>query len=240
MQRFFEVDALRGVAVMAMIAFHALFALDFLAGYSFAIGSGLFLLTGRFASVAFIFLVGLSLTLSYNRAVKKLRGFALFAKYLFRGLRIFSLGMAITLISFLYIPQYAIFFGVLQCIGLSIILAFPFLRWKGANFFLGWLFIIAGIFLWGVSVQTPWFLWLGLRPALFQSLDYFPLLPWFGLVLLGIFAGNELYPNGKRSFSLPDLSFNPGIRLISLIGRHSLIIYFLHFPVLIGAVLLLG
>ncbi len=243
--RFFEIDALRGIAVIAMIAFHALFALNFLAGYCFELNSGLFLLMGRFASVAFIFLVGISLTLSYNKAKKHKQSIAIFSKYLFRGLWIFFLGLLITLITFLAFPEFPVLFGVLQCIGLSIILAFPFLafrRLKGNAeiFFLGWLFITAGVFLSEISIQTPWLLWLGLKPIGFQTLDYFPLLPWFGLVLLGIFAGNILYPDGKRSFVLSDASPNPLIALFSFLGRYSLVIYFLHFPILVAIVELLA
>ena len=243
--RFFEIDALRGIAVIAMIAFHFLFALNFLAGYSFELSSGLFLLMGRFVAIVFVFLVGISLTLSYNRAKKNLKGFSLFSKYLCRGVWIFFFGMVITLITFLFSPQYTVFFGVLQCIGLSIIFAFPFLEFRvlkgrATAFFLGWIVIIAGFFLAGISIQSPWLLWIGLRPIGFQSFDYFPLLPWFGLVLLGIFAGNVFYLNGKRSFKLPSLGANPLIAFFSFLGRHSLIIYFLHFPVLIGLVELLA
>ena len=141
--------------------------------------------------------------------------------------------------------QYAVFFGVLQCIGISVILAFPFLAFRflkgrAATFFIGWIFILPGLFLWGLSFQFPWLLWLGLKPAGFQSFDYFPLLPWFGLVLLGIFAGNVFYPNGKRSFLLPEAKANPLIAFFSFLGRHSLIIYFLHFPILIALATLLA
>ncbi len=239
--RFFEIDTLRGIAVIAMIAFHFLFVLNFFAGYSFELSSGIFLLMGRFASVAFVFLVGISLTLSYNRAKKNKKGMDLFSKYLSRGVWIFFLGMIITLITFLFYSQYAVFFGILQCIGISIIIAFPFLVFRplknrAVTFFLGWLVIIAGFFLAELSIQSHWFLWLGLAPVGFQSFDYFPLLPWFGLVLLGLFAGNIFYPNGKRSFTLPGIETNPLIVLFSFLGRHSLIIYFLHFPMLIGLV----
>ncbi len=243
--RFFEIDALRGIAVIAMIAFHFLFALNFLAGYSFELTSGILLLMGRFAAIAFIFLVGISLTLSYNRTKKHKHGIDLFCKYLSRGVWIFFLGLIIALITFLFSPQYTVFFGVLQCIGISIILAFPFLAFKflkgrATNFFLGWIIIIAGFFVSGILIQSPWLLWIGLRPIGFQSFDYFPLFPWFGLVLLGIFAGNVFYPDGKRSFLLPNIQANPLIAFFSFLGRHSLIIYFLHFPVLIGLVKLLA
>ena len=90
------------------------------------------------------------------------------------------------------------------------------------------------------SFPFPWLLWLGLKPFGFQSFDYFPMLPWFGVILLGVFAGNLLYPNGKRAFRFPNFPPNPLVRLLTFLGRHSLVIYFLHVPVLVAAVLLLA
>ncbi|MCX6818607.1 MAG: heparan-alpha-glucosaminide N-acetyltransferase domain-containing protein, partial [Candidatus Aenigmarchaeota archaeon] len=62
---------------------------------------------------------------------------------------------------------------------------------------------------------------------------YFPILPWFGVILIGIFFGNKLYPNAKRSFNIIDLSKFRIIKLLSFLGRHSLFIYLLHQPVII-------
>ena len=42
--------------------------------------------------------------------------------------------------------------------------------------------------------------------------DYYPLLPWFGFALLGIWAGRRLYPGGMRCFALPDLAHVAPIR----------------------------
>ncbi len=238
--RFFEIDALRGLAVIAMIAFHVLFALNFLAGYSFDLRNGLFLAIGRFAATAFVFLVGLSLTISYSRARQEKTGSDLFKKYLFRGIKIFCLGLAITGITFLSFPEFAVVFGVLHCIGLSIVIAFPFIRKGRTSLLLGLFLAIAGLWVAEFSFPFPWLLWLGLKPVGFQSFDYFPLLPWFGVILLGIFAGNLLYPNGKRAFQLPGFPPNPVVRLLCFLGRHSLVIYFLHVPVLVAAVQLLA
>ena len=125
MERFWEVDALRGLAVIAMVAFHILFDLNYFAGYHFSIDSGILLLLGRFASVTFVFLAGLALTLSYNKAAIHMGQKDLFKKYLFRGLKIFGLGLIITAITYIFFPQEFIVFGVLHLIGISIILAFP-------------------------------------------------------------------------------------------------------------------
>ena len=100
-----------------------------------------------------------------------------------------------------------IVFGVLHCIGLSIILAYPLIRFRIPALVLGILCIIIGVFLrTTVTVDFPWLLWLGFTPSQFYTLDYFPLLPWFGVVLIGVFLGNSLYQNNKRKFSLKDHS----------------------------------
>ena len=66
---------------------------------------------------------------------------------------------------------------------------------------------------------------------LYQA-DYFPLLPWFGIVLLGIFVGQLLYPGGARRFNLPNLGGGSGMKELVWLGRHSLIIYLIHQPFL--------
>jgi uncharacterized membrane protein len=70
--------------------------------------------------------------------------------------------------------------------------------------------------------------------------DYYPVLPWFGLALLGIFTGYSLYPQGVRRFSLPDGSAFPPFQALRFLGRHSLLIYVIHQPILIGLLMALG
>ncbi len=239
MKRFWEVDALRGLAVIAMIAFHFLFDLNYFAGYHFSIDFGILLLFGRFASVTFVFLAGLALTLSYNKAAIHMGRKDLFKKYLFRGLKIFGLGLIITAITYFFFPQEFIVFGVLHLIGISIILAFPLICRPKLAAKLGILILVMGIILGGFTAGFPWLVWLGLRPHNFVSFDYFPLLPWFGVMLLGLAAGHNLYPNGKRDFKLPNLNNSLVARFLSFLGRHSLAIYFIHQPILVGLIFFL-
>ena len=87
-QRFWEVDMLRGIAVLMMITFHLLFDLNYLGIVSFNIQGGPLWFFGRLTAFIFIFLVGASLKLSYMRTV--LIGYhgRLLFKYVRRGLRI--------------------------------------------------------------------------------------------------------------------------------------------------------
>jgi uncharacterized membrane protein len=66
--------------------------------------------------------------------------------------------------------------------------------------------------------------------------DYYPLTPWFGVALLGVFAGYTLYPHGQPRFTWPDLSSVSIVRGLRFLGRHSLLIYLCHQPILFGLV----
>jgi uncharacterized membrane protein len=186
-------------------------------------------------STTFLLLVGISLTVSYSRAQKNLSKQRLPLKFLRRGAGVFGLGLLITLVTWVYPHDGYIVFGVLHCIGLSILLAYPFIRFRNLPLILGILFVVLGVFLRiTVVVDFPWLVWLGFVPFHFYTLDYFPLLPWFGVVLIGVFLGNSLYQNNKRNFSLKDYSQFIGSRGLCFLGRHSLIIYLLHQLIIVG------
>ncbi len=237
--RYWELDFIRGLAVIAMALFHLLFDLNYFAGQSFSLDSGIWFFVGRFSGTAFIFLAGVSLTLSYSR-VSGLSQKQINSGFLRRGLKIFLYGMAITVFTLLAFPQETILFGVLHLIGLSIILSAPFLKLRGKeNLFLGTVIIVLGLIVSTMRFGFPWLLWLGLTPLNFITFDYFPLLPWFGLVLLGIFFGKLLYPRGKRKIEIVDFSKSILVRAVCFIGRNSLPIYFLHQPIIVAIILLI-
>ena len=230
---------MRGIAVVAMVLYH--FSYDLAYFGFFGVGffrSGLGLETGRAIGTSFIFLAGLSLTLSYQRAlVRQPSGRKLFRKYLGRGVRIFSYGLLITFLTWIFVPREMIVFGVLHLIGASIVLAYPFLGLRLPSAALGAGCIFIGSYLRNFDADHPWLAWLGIRPDFFM-LDYWPIFPWFGVVLLGISVGNVLYGNGeKRTVRAPPL---PAIRPLAFLGRHSLPVYLVHQPILLATLVLLG
>ncbi|MCK4634524.1 MAG: DUF1624 domain-containing protein [Candidatus Aenigmarchaeota archaeon] len=229
--RFYEIDYLRGAAILMMIIFHFFYDLKFLKIFYFE--STLFWwLFPRLIATMFIFLVGVSLSISYSRTRKKSEK-EILKKYLSRGLVIFFWGLVITLATKVLIGEGFIIFGILHLIGLSIILAYPFLRYRTLNLYIGTGLIFLGWYLATFRFPFSSLLWLGFVPSVFYTIDYFPLLPWFGLVLIGMFFGNTLYPQGKRSFNVREIK-TPVTDLLGLLGRNSLKIYIIHQPVLIA------
>ena len=235
-ERYWEIDLLRGIAIVAMIAYHIFYDLNFFGVYRFYLNSTIFKIFLYPIGTTFLLLVGISLTLSYNRVKKSLSKKQLIKKFVFRGFKIFSLGLIITLVTFLFLDEGFIIFGILHCIGISIILSMFFIRYQLLNLFLGFSFLFIGLFLQTMSFNFSWLLWLGFIPSNFYTVDYFPLLPWFGVILIGIFFGNLLYPNYKRKFKIKDFSYSKPVKMLCFLGKNSLIIYFLHQPIIVGVI----
>ena len=82
-----------------------------------------------------------------------------------------------------------IFFGVLHFIFIASILGLAFLRFYWVNLGLGSLLILLGLTLQYPLFDHPWLQWVGLMTHKPITEDYVPLLPWFGVVLLGLFLG---------------------------------------------------
>ena len=233
-KRFWEIDVVRTVAIIIMIAFDVLYVLAELRIQNTGVPGmpyGFWWWIARVNASVFIFLAGVSLTISQARSSKKMSSFMI------RGLQIFGWGMAITLLTWLIFPEKYVRFGILHFFGIAFILAPFFTRFRFINLILGAALLAAGIYLLEqrVFVDFPWLLWLGLMPHGFSTIDYFPLLPWFGLFLVGMFGGKMLYPQGNRRFGIPEFS-HPVASALTLPGRHPLVMYIAHWPILIGVI----
>ena len=236
--RLWEVDFLRGLAIVSMVIFHLAYDLEYFRIYEIDLSHGFWFYLARFTASLFLLLVGISLTLSYSRA--KLAG--QLSQYPFRLLKrslwIMSLALGITLVTYIVIGGRFIVFGILHLISISILLAYPLLRLGRMNILLGLAAILLGLYIQELDVDFFWLIWLGLAPRSFASLDYVPLLPWFGVVLMGMAGGALLYKDLGRRFPLPDISAWPPVRGLLFLGRNSLAIYILHQPLLLGLIYL--
>jgi len=72
----------------------------------------------------------------------------------------------------------------------------------------------------------------------FSSPDYFPIFPWFGIYFLSLTAGSAFYPEGMRKKELR-IPANPLVLAFCLAGRHTLVIYLVHQPLLVGLLMLI-
>ncbi|MFA5396669.1 MAG: DUF1624 domain-containing protein [Methanomicrobiales archaeon] len=238
-ERYWEIDTVRGVAILMMVIYHLLFDLVYFGNADIAINSGFWKMFALTCAGTFVFLVGLSLHISRERAIQKgITGIALVRKYLIRGLFILALGYAITILTYQAIGGGYILFGILHLIGLSICLSPLFFSLQKKNIIAGMIVIALALVVTGIEGPL-WLAWLGIHPMGFYSIDYEPLIPWFGLVLIGMGAGAYLYPNGRplRQFTTPCPFVT---NLLGVAGRHSLLIYIIHQPVLIPILMVTG
>ena len=238
MDRFWEVDAARGVAIIMMIVYHTTYDLDTLGGYDIQSTAGLWDLFADVTASLFLFLVGVSLAIS--RARTSLTGWKLFGKYLARGLRILAYAVVLTVV-FLALGIGVVAFGILHLIGVSIILSYPFLRLRFTNLVLGTLIFAAGQY---IMAQDPysqsfWLLPFGVVPENVIMPDYRPLLPWFGVVLIGLFFGNVVYGDGIRPAITEDKA-PVLVRPLLPLGRNSLFVYLIHQPIIIAVLAVTG
>lgn len=226
---------MRGCGVLMMVVSNLRFDLAQWAGFA-PVSHGFWAYFARITAGLFVLVAGVSLSLSHARAQRQSK--AGFVRICRRGLRLLGWAGLVTLASWLVVRDQVVVFGVLHLLGVGSILAYPFLSHPRASFVAGLFLYGAGFLIRTVRVDFPWLVWLGLRPTHFQSADYLPLLPWFGLMLIGIGLGSVLFPQGTPRQGRTDLAaFFPFFALTCL-GRHSLVIYFLHQPVLLGILFL--
>jgi uncharacterized membrane protein len=212
-----EIDALRGMAIVGMVLFHAAFDMKILGILEFEPYGWPLIILVRAVQFLFLGLVGVSIALS-GRDFKGQLG---------RGAWIFAWGMVVTVATAMVFPQEYIRFGVLHFIGVSI----PIVRlFKGRKFLaMGAAAVAFGVgkYFAHLYVDSNFLLPFGLRGDVFM-LDYFPLFPWLAAPLVGLVVGEILYAK-REPTRLASLAHVPGL---SAVGRHSLAIYLLHQPVL--------
>lgn len=226
-------DTLRGLTLVSMIAYHGVWNLVHLYGIDgpWFTGSAGYLWQQSICWT-FIVLAGYCWSLGRN--------------HLKRGLLIFGGGLLVSLVTHLALPAARITFGILTFTGSAVLLMIPAERLlnripplagfasSGALFFLLRNVPAGTLGFEGLSIApVPKALYrdlltayLGFPPRGFFSADYFPLVPWLFLFLAGWFLGRLPRPEGLlRRGRVPGLTF---------LGRHSLVVYLLHQPILYG------
>ena len=221
--RYAAIDAARGVAIAAMVIYHAVWDADFLGLAPPALFTGWGWEWFRFAILgSFLFLVGVGLQLGHGQELR--------AKAFVRRFLLVAGGAAlVTAASMLAFPQHVIVFGVLHNIAVSSVLALAFLRLPWTVTALAAAAAIAAGQLVVPIFDTPLLGWIGFMETPPASRDFVPLAPWFGVVLAGVAVARLGAPGKGLARWQPRLVLG---RLLVLAGRRSLAIYLLHQPLI--------
>ncbi|MCI0503438.1 DUF1624 domain-containing protein [Candidatus Micrarchaeota archaeon] len=211
-----------------MVAYHILFDIDYLGIAQIGIHTLPLLIFQRTIGALFLLLVGVSLTLSESGNKDGYR------RHLRRGLALCAVALGITAATWVYPHEGFITFGIIHFIALATLIAPIFFRFGRRNVLLGLLLIAAGFFTAGLETDSPHLFWLGITAPGYAALDYYPLVPWFGVVLIGLFAGETFFPGGESRLRVPESALTGSL---AWAGRHSLAIYLAHQPIIVGAML---
>lgn len=224
--RFAAVDLARGIAIVGMAVYHFSWDLTYfgLAGFDL-LGDPFWLAFRAVVLSSFLLLVGISHVLA------QAKGFAM-RPFLRRLLLVTASAALITAASYAAFPQTYIFFGVLHCIAVSSLLLLAVARLPSIIVAA----VAAACFAAPELIEAPLFdlpllVWLGLATWTPASNDFVPLLPWFGMVAAGVVLGRAL---AARETVLRWQWQGASSSVLQWAGRHSLIVYLLHQPLLFG------
>ncbi|MBD3360600.1 DUF1624 domain-containing protein [Candidatus Peregrinibacteria bacterium] len=234
-RRFPEIDMWRGTALIGMVVFHFFFILDYFDIINNQMYYGGWLILARFVQYSFLLLVGISLALSFKKNQKANSRKNFYKKQIKRALLIFLLGMMISLVTFIFIPQEYVKFGMLHLIGLSILSLSFIAGRKYLAFVIGIIIITAGFFIKTITTSSIILFNLGFEGINISSIDYFPVFPWLGVVALGIGIGHILYKEFRGKIQIKGTNKSHPLKLISFIGRHTLLVYMVHIPIILIA-----
>jgi uncharacterized membrane protein len=223
------IDALRGFAVAQMIAYHFIYDLNYFGWVKLAMTRDQPWVGWRTAIVAqFLLLVGASLVLrsAYKPAWRDF------------WVRWAQIAAAAVLVSAgtwtMFGPRY-VWFGILHFIAVALVLARPLLALGAWNLAPGAAAIAVGLLVKDAMFNPTPLNIIGLVTTKPRTEDYVPLLPWFGVVLIGMALG-ALWR--RRGFALvpPLRRLNDAPpRWLVFLGTWSLTVYLVHQPVLMGA-----
>ena len=182
----------------------------------------------RAIATSFLFLTGFSLYLAHANGIR-------WQGWQIRMVKIIAAAGLITIATYFATPDQYILFGILHAIAFASLAGLLFLR-------LPWpviVLIAIGVFMMRYYGRTEllnasyWF-WTGLSAANPNSSDYVPVFPWFSAPLMGIAVAKICkHYNWLESLAVPQLNQGPA-KVLKFFGRHSLIYYLLHQPIMIG------
>ena len=218
MSRLLVFDNLRGIAFLFMIIHHVCYFYDRTFSTNYA-NNKYIDMSGTIARSLFIFLAGISLSLSNNKSSNPIK------KRVKRSLEIGFHALIITGITYLYYPEYFIRFGILHFISLATLLCsftVPYPKLTVIIFILSLLYKPPNV--------NPIFNTIFGPNAKYNMMDWFPIFPWISLMLGGVILGQNKNISLLNNINIPLLNNN---NILTTLGQNALELYTGHVVLLI-------
>lgn len=233
-ERIHAMDELRGFAIICMVFFHAFYTMSFM--FDISAGSVLFSFFAPaqvYFACGFIVISGIASCLSRSN--------------LKRGLCLFAVALGVTVVTCLFLKGNEIYFGILHLLAVCMVAAhfvmpvlekIPVAIGAGVN---AVLFYMTYDVMYG-RLKIPFYGYVRLPSSLYEgnllsplgffngdyfSADYFPILPYMFMFFVGVFVG-RLAKQGR----FPLFLYKSRVPFLSFVGRHTLIIYIVHQPII--------
>ena len=204
------IDLTRVLAILLMVFFHLFYDLNLFGFVDIDFYQQDFWYSlPRIIVFLFLLSVGMSLREAHYPLIK-------WKKFWKRWGQIVLSSLVISLITYKLFPENWIYFGTLHCIAITSLLGLPFIRTPFLAGFSGAILLILSI---TFKIDIPWW------KLPHTSMDYIPPFPWLGWVLIGISLHRVGFHQSFRSWP-------PGAAIWKWMGRHSLLIYLIHQPLL--------
>ncbi len=224
------IDLVKGIDIIFMVLFNYSITLDYFnlisipSNYLYR-----YILPVSIASI-FIFISGVTAYVSYQKQKEKVT-----RKYIIRGMKLLFYAILITLFTYVFVRPNTIFFGILHFFAVASFFIPVFIKYNKLNLIVGLSLILTGVFLQQQTFHFSSLLWLGFVPEKFSTFDYFPIIPWLSVILLGIYYGKYIVSKTEK------IKFNSSFSgIFKFLGKHSLTVYLIHQPLLIMFLIAFG
>jgi uncharacterized membrane protein len=251
-------DLIRGIAFLGMVVYHANFFRYMQGMSSWYPWHWSIIALGLAVRLTFVVLVGVSSWFWFKKYQSSQKPNLLF-RSVKRSLKVGLGAVLISVFSLVFFPNSPVYFGVLHMISFSVVVVLPFLYFPRLAWFFGLMVIFASKLLLWLEMPLDIY-WIISSNSPLPALDYFPVIPWFGVVLLGVSLGfliDYLHANSriqrfyKTNFSL----FSPTVKFIvenyynnlsfvgsslAWIGSNALLLYVIHLPLILFAIAIIS
>ena len=212
-----------------MVCFHIVFDLQMFGHLPF--GTTLhpvFYWHARLVAGSFLFLAGVSLWLAHGQGIR-------WPAFWRRWIKLVAAAALVTVATYVALPEYFVYFGILHCIAASSLIGLLALRLPAAAVAaLGAVIMVASYILPDPAFNAPLLRFIGLATEPAMTVDFEPLFPWVGPFLLGLASAK--WASAPGLLHRLALSDTPVLRRLAWPGQHSLVVYLVHQPILIALI----